>query len=115
MLIGSMRGWRGPRFFTAVISDAAILEQGEVVVIPHGGSWSGRGEANELLHGLYHPRFRDVVDRGLEESQPSGIGERVLSGRYFIQLSDVFIEVEDKLFSHTLPRFIQDSSGDIGV
>ena len=54
MLVGSSRGWRRPRFLNAIISDAGILEQGEVVVIPHGGSRSGGGEANELLHGLNH-------------------------------------------------------------
>ena len=40
MLVGSSRGWRGPRFLTAIISDAGILEQSEVAVIPHGGSKS---------------------------------------------------------------------------
>ena len=55
MLVGSSRGVRLPRFLTTIISDAGILEQGEVVDIPHGGSRSGGGEANELLHGLNHP------------------------------------------------------------
>ena len=67
MLVGSSRGWRGPRFLIAIISDASILEQGEVVVIPHGGT-------NEFLHSLNHPKFRDVVDSSLEEGQSSGIG-----------------------------------------
>ena len=40
MLVGSSRGGRGPRFLIAIISDASILEQGEVVVIPHGRSRS---------------------------------------------------------------------------
>ena len=111
MLVCSSRGGRGPRFLTPIISDAGILEQGEVVVIPHSGNRIGCREANELLHGLNHPKFRDVVDRSLEEGQPSGIGERLLSGRYFMQLSELFIAVEDKLFSGTLPRFIQDSGG----
>ena len=110
MLVGSSRGWRGPRFLTAIISDAGVLELGKVVVIPHGGSRSG-GEANELLHGLNHPKFRDVVDSSLEENQPSGIGQRFLCGRYFIQLSQLLIEVEDKLLSGTLPRFIQGCCG----
>ena len=66
MLVGSSRGWRGPRFLTAIMSDAGTLEQGEVVVIPHGGSRSGGGEANELLHGLNHPKFRDVVDSSMK-------------------------------------------------
>ena len=96
MLVGSSRGLRGPRFLTAIMSDAGILEQGEVVVIPYGGSRSAAGEANELLHGLNHPKFRDVVDSGLEEGQPSGIGEGLLCWRYFIQLSEQLIEVEDK-------------------
>ena len=115
MLVGSSRGWRGPRFLIAIISDASILEQGEVVVILHGGSRSGGGEANEFLHSLNHPKFRDVVDSSLEEGQSSGIGQRFLSGRYFIQLSELLIEVEDKKFSGTPPRFIRDSCGDIGV
>ena len=62
MLVGSSRGWRGPRFLIAIISDAGILEQGEVVVIPHGGCRSGGGEANEFLHSLNPPKFRDVVN-----------------------------------------------------
>ena len=74
MLVGISRGSRGPRFLTAIISDAGILEQGEVVVIPHGGSRGGGGEANEFLHGLNPPKFRDVVDSSLEEGPPSGIG-----------------------------------------
>ena len=115
MLVGSSRGWRGPRGFTAIISDAGILEQGEVVVIPHGGSRSGGGKASEFLHILNHPKFRDVVDSSLEEGQSSAIGQRFLSGRYFIQLSELLIEVEDKLLGGTPPRFIQDSCGDIGV
>ena len=52
MLVGNSRGWRGPRFAIAIISDASILEQGEVVVTPHGRSRSGGGEANEFLHSL---------------------------------------------------------------
>ena len=72
-----------------------ILEQGEVVVIPHGGSRSGGGETNEFLHSLNHPKFRDVVDSSLEEGQSSGIGQIFLSGRHFIQLSELLIEVED--------------------
>ena len=115
MLVGSSRGWSGPRLLTSIILDAGLLEQGEVVVIPHGGSRSGGGEADELLHGLNHPKFRDVGDSSLEEGQPSGIGQRFLSGRYFIQFSELLIEVEDKVLSGTLPRFIQDCSGDIGV
>ena len=115
MLVGSSRGGRGPRFLIAIISDASILEQGEVVVIPHGRSRSGGEEANEFLHSLNHPKFRDVVDSSLVESQSSGIGKRFLRGRYFIQLSELFIEVEDKLLSGTQPRFIQDSCGDIGM
>ena len=95
MLVGSSRGWRRPRFLTAIISDAGILEQGEVVVIPHGGSRSGGGEANELLHGLNYPKFRDVVDSCLDEGQPSDIREGVLCWRYFIQLSELLIEVEE--------------------
>ena len=48
--------------------------------------------------------------------QPSGIGEVLLSWRYFIQLSELLIEVEDKLLSGTPPRFfIQDSCSDICV
>ena len=45
MLVGSSRGWRGPRFLIAIISDASILEQSEVVVIPHGRSRSAGGES----------------------------------------------------------------------
>ena len=115
MLVGSSRGWRGPRFEIAIISDASILEQGEVVVIPHGRSRGGGGEANEFLHSFNHPKFRDVVDSSLEEGQSSGIGQRFLRGRDFIQLSELLIEVEDKLLSGTLPRYIQDSGGDIGM
>ena len=115
MLVGSSRGWRGPRSLIAIISDASILEQGEVVVIPHGRSRSGGGEANEFLHSLNYPKFRDVVDSSLEEGQSSGIGQRFLRGRYFNQLSELLIEVEDKLLSGALPRFIQDSCGDIGI
>ena len=114
MLVGSCRGRRGPRFLIAIISDASILEQGEVVVIPHGRSRSGGGETNEFLHSLNHPKFRDVVDSSLE-SQSSGIGQRFLRGRCLIQLSELLIEVEDKLLSGTPPRFIQDSGGDIGM
>ena len=40
MLVGSSRGSRAPRFEIAVISDASILEQSEVVVISHGRSRS---------------------------------------------------------------------------
>ena len=101
MLVGSSRGWRGPRVMLAIISDASILEQGEVVVIPHHGSRSGGGEANEFLHSLNHPMFRDVVDSSLEECQSSGIGQRFLHWRYFIQLSEWLIEVQDKLLSGT--------------
>ena len=54
MLVGSSRSWRGPRFLIANISDASILEQHEVVVIHHGRSRSGGGEANEFLHSLNH-------------------------------------------------------------
>ena len=74
MLVGSSRGWRWPRFEIAIISDTSILEQGEVVVIPHGRSRSGGGEANEFLHGFNHPKFRDVVDSSLEEGHSGGIG-----------------------------------------
>ena len=115
MLLGSSRGCRGPRFYIAIISDASILEQGEVVVIPNGRSRSGGGEANEFLHSSNHPKFRDVVDISLEESQSSGIGQRFLSGRDSIKLSVLLIEVEDELLSGTLPRFFQDSCGDIGM
>ena len=115
MLVGNSRGGRGPRFLIAFISDASILEQGEVVVIPHGGSRSGGGKASEYLHSLNHPKFRDVVNSSLEEGQSSGIGQRFLSGRYFIQLSELLMEVEDKLLSGTPQRFIQDICGDIGV
>ena len=31
MLVGSSRGWRGPRFEITIISNACILEQSEVV------------------------------------------------------------------------------------
>ena len=65
MLVGCSRGWRGPRFLIAVISDASILQQGKVVVIPHGRSRSGGGEATEFLHCFNHPKFRDVVDSSL--------------------------------------------------
>ena len=41
--------------------------------------------------------------------------ERLLWGRNFIQLSELFIEVENELLSGTFPGFVQDSSGDIGV
>ena len=115
MLVGSSRGWRASRFYIAIISDASILEQGEVVVIPHGRSRRGGGKANEFLHSFNHPKFRDVVDSSLEEGQSSGIEQRFLRGRDFIQLSELLIEVEDKLLSGTLPRFIQDSGGDIGM
>ena len=115
MLVGSCRGWRGPRFEIAIISDASILEQSEVVVIPHGRSRSGGGKANEFHHSFHHPKFRDVVDSSLEEGQSSGIGQRFLRGRDFIQLSELLIEVEDELLSGALPRFVQDSGGDIGV
>ena len=115
ILVGSSTGWRGPRFLIAIISDASILEQGEVVVMPHGGSRSGGGEANEFLHSLNHPMFRDVVDSSVEEGQSSGIGQRFLRGRDFIQLPELLIEVDDKLLSGTLPRFIHDSWGDICV
>ena len=36
-------------------------------------------------------------------------------GRDFIQLSELFIEVENELLSGTFPGFVQDCSGDIGV
>ena len=75
MLVVSSIGWRGSRFLIAILSDVSILEQGEVVVIPHGGSRSGGGEANEFLHSLNHPKFRDVVDSSSEEGQSSGIGQ----------------------------------------
>ena len=74
MLVGSSRGWRWPRFEIALISYASILDDGEVVVIPHSRSRSGGGEANEFLHGFNHPKFRDVVDSSLEEGQSGGIG-----------------------------------------
>ena len=80
MLVGNSRGWRGPRFFIAIISDASILEQGEVVVTPHGRSRSGGGEANEFLHSLNHPKFRDVVESSLEAGQSSGIWQRFIRG-----------------------------------
>ena len=74
MLVGSTRGWRELRFEIAIISDASIMEQGEVVVIPHGMSRSGGGETNEFLHGSNHPKVRDGVDSSLEEGQSGGIG-----------------------------------------
>ena len=112
MLVGSSRSLD---FGLLFISDASILEQGEVVVIPHGRSRSSGGEANEFLHSFNHPKFRDVEDSSLEEGQSSGIGQSFLSGRDFIQLSELLIEVEDTLLSGTLPRFIQDGGGDIGM
>ena len=36
-------------------------------------------------------------------------------GRDFIQLSELFIEVENELLSGAFPRFVHDRSGDIGV
>ena len=37
------------------------------------------------------------------------------SGGNFIQLSELFIEVENELLSGAFPGFVQDSGGDIGV
>ena len=87
MLVGSSRGWRGPKVFSVFISDAGILEHGDVVIIPHGGSRNGGGEAKRFPHRLKHPKFGDVVDSNLEGGQSSFIGRRFLSWRYFIQLS----------------------------
>ena len=115
MLVGSSRGWGGPRFEITIISDACIWEQSEVVVISHGRSRCGRRKADEFVHSFYHPKFRDVVDSSLEECQSSSIGLRLLRGRDFIQLSELFIEVENELLSGAFPRFVQDSCGDIGV
>ena len=103
MLGDSSRGWRGPRFIIAIISDASFFEQGVIVVIPHDRSRSGGGEANEFLHSFNHPKFRDVVDSSLEEGQSSGIGQRFLRGRDFIQLTELLIEVQDKLVSGSPP------------
>ena len=94
MLVGSSRGWRGPRFEIAIISDASILEQSEVVVIPHSRSRSGGGKADEFFDSFNHPKFRDVMNSCLEEGQSSGIGQRFLRGRDFIQLSELLIDVE---------------------
>ena len=69
MLGGSSRGWRGPRFQIAIISDASILELSEVVVISHGRARGGGRKAKEFLHSFYHPKFRDVVESSLEEGQ----------------------------------------------
>ena len=69
MLLGSSRGWRGPRFEIAIISDASILESSVVVVISHGKSRGGGRKANEFLHSFDHPQFRDVVVSSLEEGQ----------------------------------------------
>ena len=55
------------------------------------------------------------MDSSLEEGQSSGIGQRFLRGRDFIQLSELLIEVENELLSSTLPRLVQDSGGDIDV
>ena len=115
MLVGSSRGWRGPRFEIAIISDASILELSEVVVISHGRARGGGRKANEILYSFYNPKFWDVVDCSLEEGQSSGIGQRFLRGRDFIQLSELLIKVENELLSCALPRFVQDSGGDIGV
>ena len=91
------------------------MVQGEVVVTPHGSSRSGGGKDYKFLHSFNHPKIRDVVDSSLEEGQSSGIVQRLLRGRVFIQLSELLIEVEDKLLGGTLPRFIQDSGGEIGM
>ena len=42
-------------------------------------------------------------------------GKDSSGGRNFIQLSELFIEVENELLSVTFPGFVHDSSGDIGV
>ena len=55
------------------------------------------------------------MDSSLEECQSSGIRSRLLRGRDFIKLSELFNEVENELLSGTFPGFVQDSSGDIGV
>ena len=55
------------------------------------------------------------MDSSLEEGQSSGIGQRFLRGRDFIQLSELLIEVENELLSCAFPRFVQDSGSDIGV
>ena len=57
------------RFEIAILSDANILEQGEVVVIPHGRARSNGREANEFLHGFNHPKFKDIVCSCLEEGK----------------------------------------------
>ena len=73
MLVGSSRGWRGLRCVSIIIRNACILEYSEVVVIAHGRSRSGGGEADEFFHSFYRPEFRNVVDSSLEECQSSGI------------------------------------------
>ena len=115
MLVGSSGGSRASRFAIAIISDACILELSEVVVISHGRSRCGGRKANQFFHSFYDPKFRDVVDSSSEEGQSSSIGKRFLRGRDFIQLSELFIEVENELLSGAFPRFVQDSGSDIGV
>ena len=72
-------------------------------------------EEEKFFHSFYHPKFWDVVDSNLEEGQSSGIGQRFLRGRDFIQLSELLIEVENELLSCALRGLVQDSGGDIGV
>ena len=107
MLVGSSRGWRGPRFEIAIISNASILELSEVVVISHVRSRGGGRKANEFLHSFHHPKFRDIVDSSFVEGQSSSIGQRFLRGRDFIRLSELLIEVENELLSGALPRFVK--------
>ena len=70
---------------------------------------------NEFLHSFNHPKFRNVVDSSFDEGQSSGIGQRFLKEKDFIQLSELLIELVFKLLSGTLPRVIQESGGDIGM
>ena len=44
-----------------------------LLVIPHGGSRSGGGEANEFLHSLNLPKFRYVVESSLEDGWNSDL------------------------------------------
>ena len=115
MGVCSSRGWSGHRGVSTIKPNACILEESEVVVIAHGRSRCGGGKADEFFHSFYHPEFRNVVDSSLEDCQSSGIRYRLLRGRNFIHLSELFIEVENELLSGTFPGFVQDSSGDIGV
>ena len=56
-----------------------------LLVIPHGGSRSGGGEANEFLHSLNLPKFRYVVESSLEDgwnSEPYHQNQNPDEGRY---------------------------------